>query len=226
MRLATGLNSLALLDWRGYCGYQGGSAGGGRAVGGRATVVIGKSAPFRCVGGWKIDGIGEGSGGPWGSRLSALRPESVKANFVIVFRVPDGLATSKSRFRACSASRFGHPARGGGDTRWLAQNYTGRTIHTATEAGPAEIGFRQRVRPCSWRPVWLARNGFPDDGTTSISDWSRHSWCPFWRRARVRAGAVADGAVGAAVPGPPGGLPHPCLRLAGRMFRAQEDGCH
>ena len=33
-------------------------------------------------------------------------------------------------------------------------------------------------------------------------------------------------AVGAAVPGPPGGLPHPCLRLAVLMFRAQGGGCH
>ena len=32
MRLATGLNSLALLDWRGYCGYQGGSGERGRRV--------------------------------------------------------------------------------------------------------------------------------------------------------------------------------------------------
>ena len=33
-------------------------------------------------------------------------------------------------------------------------------------------------------------------------------------------------AVGAAVPGPPGGLPHPCLRLAALVFRAQGRGCH
>ena len=47
--------------------------------------------------------------------------------------------------------------------------------------------------------------GFPDGGTTSISDWSRHSWCPLWRRARVRVWAVADGGRGS------------CPRAAGRV---------
>ena len=63
------------------------------------------------------------------SRLSALRPESVKANFVLVFRVPE-----RQLLRADS------PARGGGDTRWLAQNYTGRMRHTATKQDQLKLG--------------------------------------------------------------------------------------
>ena len=43
---------------------------------------------------------------------------------------------------------------------------------------------------------------------------------------RASASGLWRMAVGAAVPGPPGGLPHPCLRLAVRMFRAQGRGCH
>ena len=63
----------ALIHWRSLIGVdvavtRAVPAGGGRAVGGR-EVFMGKSAPFRCVGGWKIDGIGEGSGWPWGFQV-------------------------------------------------------------------------------------------------------------------------------------------------------------
>ena len=43
---------------------------------------------------------------------------------------------------------------------------------------------------------------------------------------RASASGLWRMAVGAAVPGPPGGLPHPCLRLAVRMFRTQGGECH
>ena len=33
-----------------------------------------------------------------------------------------------------------NPDRGGGDTRWLAQNYTGRKIHTATKQDQLKWG--------------------------------------------------------------------------------------
>ncbi len=36
--------------------------------------------------------------------------------------------------------RADSPARGGGDIRWLAQNYTGRTIHTATKQDQLKLG--------------------------------------------------------------------------------------
>ena len=50
MHLATGLNSLALLDWRGYCGYRGGS-GGRRAGGWGQGSFHGEVGSFP-VGGW------------------------------------------------------------------------------------------------------------------------------------------------------------------------------
>ena len=67
--------------------------------------------------------------------MSALRPESVtRGDFVIVFRVPDGTGGKQKQVQGLlRRTDQDNPARGGGDTRWLAQNYTGRKIHTATK---------------------------------------------------------------------------------------------
>ena len=59
-----------LIHWRSLIGVDVAvtgvvPAGGGRAVGG-GEVFMGKSAPFRWVGDWNVDGIGEGSGWPFG----------------------------------------------------------------------------------------------------------------------------------------------------------------
>ena len=97
--------------------------------------------------------------------------------------------------------RADSPARGGGDTRWLAQNYTGRMRHTATKQDQLKLGSDKGLGRFLEARLVVSPIGFPDGGTTSISDWSRHSWCPFWRRARVRAGAVADGGRGSCSPG-------------------------
>ncbi len=99
-----------------------------------------------------------------------------------------------------------NPARGGGDIRWLAQNYTGRTSHTATKQDQLKIGFRQglgRVPGARW---WLARKVFPDGGVTRIESYGSDPvggqlLCPLWLWARVRVrGVVADGGWGSAVP--------------------------
>ena len=101
--------------------------------------------------------------------------------------------------------RADSPARGGGDTRWLAQNYTGRMRHTATKQDQLKLGSdkglgrfleaRLVVSP-KWFPRWWYDVDFG-------LDWALRG--PFWRRARVRAGAVADGGRGS------------CPRAAGRV---------
>ena len=122
-------------------GHEGRSGGRGQrvkqAAGGRGAVGAGRRLSLS-LGRWllfgrwaigKLMASGKARAGLWVSRLSALRPESVKANFVLVFRVPE-----RRLLRADS------PARGGGDTRWLAQNYTGRMIHTATKQDQLKLG--------------------------------------------------------------------------------------
>ena len=119
-------------------------------------------------------------------------------SFVLVFRVPE-----RQLFRADS------PARGGGDTRWLAQNCTGRMIHTATEQDQLLIGFRQGLgRFLEARLV--SPIGFPDGGTTSISDWIGQRFVRFGA-GRASAPGLWRMAVGTAVLRSPGGLPHPCF---------------
>ena len=92
--------------------------------------------------------------------------------------------------------RADSPARGGGDTRWLAQNCTGRMRHTATEQDQLKLGSDKGLGRFLEARLVVSPIGFPDGGTTSILDWIGQRLCPFWRRARVRAGAVADGGRG------------------------------
>ena len=116
-------------------------------------------------------GIGEGRAIRLGSRLSALRPESVQSEFRPSFPCPG--RTGDEQDQAWSLFRRAvqvNSARGGGDIRWLAQNYTGRKIHTATKQDQLKIGFRTRVRPCSWSPV-VSPKGFPRCRWTGLSGW-------------------------------------------------------
>ena len=154
-------------------------------------------------------GIGEGRAGLWipGCRRYGLR--ACKVNFVLVFRVPEG--------RLLRAVK---PARGGGDIRWLAQNYTGRKIHTATKQDQLKIGFRQGLDrvpgarlvspkgvPRWWRDadraIRIGSGGWAVLVSACGLGRASASWA-LWRMA-----------VGVALfPGSPGGLPHPGVMVA------------
>ena len=82
-------------------------------------------------------------------------------SFVLVFRVPGRQPFSRPSF----------PARGGGDTRWLAQNYTGRMRHTATKQDQLKLGSDKGLGRFLEARLVVSPIGFPDGGTTSISDW-------------------------------------------------------
>ena len=121
------------------------------------------------------------------------------------------------------------PARGGGDIRWLAQNYTGRTSHTATKQDQLKIGFRQGLdRVPGARlvsPKWFPRWWRDADRELRIGSGGWAVLCPFWRRARVRVrDAVADGGWGSAVPRFAGRVAASVFDGSGRMFRLSR-GC-
>ena len=109
-------------------------------------------------------------------------------SFVLVFRVPE-----RRLFRADS------PARGGGDTRWLAQNYTGRMRHTATKQDQLKLGSDKGLGRFLEARLVVSPIGFPDGGTTSISDWIGHRFVRFGA-GRASAPGLWRMAVGAAVP--------------------------
>ena len=95
--------------------------------------------------------------------------------------------------------RADSPARGGGDTRWLAQNYTGRMRHTATKQDQLKLGsdkglgrfLEARLVSPKWFPRWWYDVDFG-------LDWALR--CPPGRGARVRVVGLWRMAVGAAVP--------------------------
>ena len=113
-----------------------------------------------------------------------------------------------------------NPARGGGDIRWLAQNYTGRKIHTATKQDQLKIGFRQglgrvpgaRLVSPKGVPRWW-RDAVERYGSDPVGGQLLVSACGFGRASA--SGALWRMAVGAVLfPGSPGGLPHPGLMVA------------
>ena len=97
------------------------------------------------------------------------------------------------------------PARGGGDTRWLAQNYTGRTIHTATKQDQLKWGSDKGLgRFLEARLV--SPKGFPDGGVTRIESYGSdpvggHCWCPPGLGARVRVVGLGGWRSGQLSPG-------------------------
>ena len=135
-------------------------------------------------------------------------------NFVLVFRVPERQSFSRPSF----------PARGGGDIRWLAQNYTGRTSHTATKQDQLKIGFRQGLDRVPGAR-WLARKVFPDGGVTRIESYGSDpvggqllvSACGLGRASA--SWALWRMAVGAALPLFAGRVAASVFDGNGRMFR-------